>query len=725
MIVLFHSLCFVWRVLLHTLCDKISNGQYSSNIVNVRLESQDFKCKSYRLSKRGVSELKFYHYPEDKAVPCRFDDESGLKFFPPVYSQRYNTIKELMANDMWSGKLSKVLDIGCAELSFFPFLKHLPGIEEIIAVDIDSELLQSVAHRVGPLLSDHLSTRTTPLHVMVLEGSIVQHDSRLLGCDAVIAIELIEHLFPHELEEVPYTIFGFIKPNVACITTPNADFNILFHHLRGFRHPDHKFEWTRLQFQDWCINISERYPDYEVEFHGIGAGPIGSEYLGCVSQMAVFTRKTLIDVINKHNILLEDSKEFYKVIADYQYPVFVDNRTDKQKMVDSVNCMIRNTAMTTIDQRWIANQSYNENDEYPEEDYDDNIFIPLEDILRSMEIWQLTEQQLRELLEENGWAVKEVDGKYVVDYNNCEDQCSIPSNEEIYEEEKGGNGASGNAVDDFSWDQAVSEGEDLQPGPLNLSRTPSCTSDWNEDDTQTRANMDSGYPNSFSTHDKDLGNSVDLHGSSLEEDSEDEMEEDIENEIPGLHERHNALLHLQDDDMGNQVQFNAAALPELFYEVAGNQDENQDLVNNNRDYEGNNAEAIFEVEPRGEEPVVDLEDGSESEGEVGGEQPSEEESEQEVVMDAEEDELMGRFIAQMQIPRNPAPPGVLHSNFQNDQVNFFSDGNEEGDGNVMQESLDHTASGCEQDEGFAEAMATVSTVEKISSAQANGRSSSF
>lgn len=60
----------------------------------------------------------------------------------------------------------------------------------------------------------------------------------------------IEHLYPETLTDLPYNIFGYIKPQVAIMTTPNADFNVLFN-KPGFRHYDHKFEWTREQFQDW------------------------------------------------------------------------------------------------------------------------------------------------------------------------------------------------------------------------------------------------------------------------------------------------------------------------------------------------------------------------------------------------------------------------------------------------------------------------------------------
>lgn len=49
-------------------------------------------------------------------------------------------------------------------------------------------------------------------------------------------------------------LFGFMAPSAVIISTPNADYNPLLPGLVGFRHPDHKFEWSRDQFQLWYIN---------------------------------------------------------------------------------------------------------------------------------------------------------------------------------------------------------------------------------------------------------------------------------------------------------------------------------------------------------------------------------------------------------------------------------------------------------------------------------------
>ena len=61
----------------------------------------------------------------------------------------------------------------------------------------------------------------------------------------------IEHLEAPVLSQLPHSLFGVLNPKVVILTTPNADFNVLFPDLTGFRHWDHKFEWNRKEFKSW------------------------------------------------------------------------------------------------------------------------------------------------------------------------------------------------------------------------------------------------------------------------------------------------------------------------------------------------------------------------------------------------------------------------------------------------------------------------------------------
>jgi predicted SAM-dependent methyltransferase len=64
-------------------------------------------------------------------------------------------------------------------------------------------------------------------------------------------VELIEHLHANQLEQIEQNVFGFLNPKVVIVSTPNSDFNSLFLKTQnllqpnGFRHPDHKFEFSR------------------------------------------------------------------------------------------------------------------------------------------------------------------------------------------------------------------------------------------------------------------------------------------------------------------------------------------------------------------------------------------------------------------------------------------------------------------------------------------------
>jgi len=72
------------------------------------------------------------------------------------------------------------------------------------------------------------------------------------------------------------------------VTTPNAEYNALFPNLAAgaFRHPDHRFEWTRAQFEGWATGVAEAH-GYSLAFSGVG---VVDEIFGAPTQMAVFTR---------------------------------------------------------------------------------------------------------------------------------------------------------------------------------------------------------------------------------------------------------------------------------------------------------------------------------------------------------------------------------------------------------------------------------------------------
>ncbi|KAK3912606.1 Small RNA 2'-O-methyltransferase [Frankliniella fusca] len=261
------------------------------------------------------------------------DAEDNIKFYPPLYRQRYEVVREILKDKRWSPPPAKVVEFGCAELAMCSYFKQVPHIKEVIMVDIDADILDYYACRAGPLTSDYLNPRDNPLRVEVLCGSVADCDVRLLGANAVVCIELIEHLEMEIVGKLESTIFGFIQPEIAIFTTPNSDFNVLLKGMQGkFRHFDHKFEWSRQEFSDWTQKILAQYPFYQVEISGVGSPPKGSEDVGYCSQLAVFIRNH--DYVPT---LSEDASELYTTFRKYDHPVKeIDKRSDQEKLCSEV-----------------------------------------------------------------------------------------------------------------------------------------------------------------------------------------------------------------------------------------------------------------------------------------------------------------------------------------------------------------------------------------------------
>jgi len=90
----------------------------------------------------------------------------------------------------------------------------------------------------------------------------------------------------NRLESFGRVVFEFAQPKTVIMTTPNAEYNALFENMEtgDMRHTDHRFEWTRAQFETWAKNIAEKH-NYSVEFEPIGEL---NEQVGAPSQMGIF-----------------------------------------------------------------------------------------------------------------------------------------------------------------------------------------------------------------------------------------------------------------------------------------------------------------------------------------------------------------------------------------------------------------------------------------------------
>ncbi|TIQ92555.1 MAG: 3' terminal RNA ribose 2'-O-methyltransferase Hen1 [Mesorhizobium sp.] len=177
-----------------------------------------------------------------------------------------------------------IADLGCGEGKLLHRLVRERWVHKLFGLDPAVRELEWAAKRLklnefgGPP-----EGRVTLLH-----GSLTYRDSRWAEADVAVLVEVIEHLDEDRLPLVERIVFGETAPKSVIVTTPNTDYNALFANLApgAFRHPDHRFEWSRAQFEAWAAKIGETY-GYAAAFSGIGAeDPV----LGAPTQMAVFTR---------------------------------------------------------------------------------------------------------------------------------------------------------------------------------------------------------------------------------------------------------------------------------------------------------------------------------------------------------------------------------------------------------------------------------------------------
>jgi 3' terminal RNA ribose 2'-O-methyltransferase Hen1 len=209
---------------------------------------------------------------------ARVDGEAAIEKPLRLHERRLERVCEIIA----AAGATRVLDLGCGSGKLLARLIRQRGLEEIVGVEVSSvELARATQHFAR--LPEAARRRLRLLH-----GSLTYRDTRLRGFDAAALVEVVEHLEPDRLVHLERALFGDARPGLIVVTTPNRDYNALFANLESgrLRHPDHRFEWSRLEFRGWAENVAARH-GYTVRFEGLG-----DEHaeLGAPSQLAVFTR---------------------------------------------------------------------------------------------------------------------------------------------------------------------------------------------------------------------------------------------------------------------------------------------------------------------------------------------------------------------------------------------------------------------------------------------------
>jgi 3' terminal RNA ribose 2'-O-methyltransferase Hen1 len=216
----------------------------------------------------------------DSSEEAHAQEEAEIEQRLSLHEQRLGAVLAVLKK---SGA-RRVLDLGCGEGRLLQSLLADRTFTEIVGMDVSHRALEIASER---LHLDHLPTLQRE-RIRLIHGALTYRDQRLAGYDAAAVVEVIEHLDAARLRAFEHVLFEFARPGVVVITTPNAEYNVKFGSLPAghFRHKDHRFEWTRPEFQTWAMKVAGQF-GYGVRFLPVG---LEDPVVGAPTQMGVFTR---------------------------------------------------------------------------------------------------------------------------------------------------------------------------------------------------------------------------------------------------------------------------------------------------------------------------------------------------------------------------------------------------------------------------------------------------
>jgi 3' terminal RNA ribose 2'-O-methyltransferase Hen1 len=240
------------------------------------------------LTRLALSQLVEAETPQiDEAMAQHNIEEAKIEEKISLHQQRLNAVVAVLKE---SGA-RRVLDLGCGEGRLLALLLKERQFTQITGMDVSVRVLEIAAERLN--LDRMPPARRERIHLF--HGSLMYRDVRLSGFDAAAVVEVIEHLDAPRLAAFERVLFEFAHPQTIVLTTPNVEYNVMWESLPAgsFRHRDHRFEWTRAEFEAWTQRMALRF-GYDVQVLPIGPE---DERVGAPSQMAVFEARIEKDIV--------------------------------------------------------------------------------------------------------------------------------------------------------------------------------------------------------------------------------------------------------------------------------------------------------------------------------------------------------------------------------------------------------------------------------------------
>jgi cyclopropane fatty-acyl-phospholipid synthase-like methyltransferase len=192
-------------------------------------------------------------------------------FFTPAQIKNHEIRLGAVYDALKGENASSVMDVGCGDGQLLELLAKDSQFSRLIGVDPSDEHLK-VARKHA--YHDNVEFRRCSLFELQKENS---------GTDAIVLMEVIEHLPETRLPEAETIIFGKLQPRLVIITTPRAAPRYSPEKMREI---GHSFEWDEEEFNTWCQKILS---EYGYSFHvNILSGP-------------TFKRGTQVGIFKKNN----------------------------------------------------------------------------------------------------------------------------------------------------------------------------------------------------------------------------------------------------------------------------------------------------------------------------------------------------------------------------------------------------------------------------------------
>ncbi|GMR35606.1 hypothetical protein PMAYCL1PPCAC_05801, partial [Pristionchus mayeri] len=285
--------------------------------------------KSYvRIEQRQRDEPVALHLPpppEKSPIVDGFRPHKQQFFFPPLQQKRNERAYDLLPTN----GCEKLAILGCGELSFERYAPEQladNGIRHVVSVDIEGMALSSGIESLSRYLSYHgseiMAKCRKPVHFEIYKGDALTPSPVLSNVDVAISLEVIEHMPLAQATELLKCVLYKVRPKLFIISTPNFDYNKVLNVQTPFRHDEHHFEFTRIQFKEWLsANVVAPYK-YEISFVGILNG---HEHLGGATQFARIWREDGIS-----GCVITEVEGTYQKVGDFVY------RTSSFRLLEAV-----------------------------------------------------------------------------------------------------------------------------------------------------------------------------------------------------------------------------------------------------------------------------------------------------------------------------------------------------------------------------------------------------